>query len=739
MTPSGAAAAEASGANRSVQRPSGSRTTLSGGAVGWAPGGAPTVWNRALASGRSTTPSTGTVAVDPPERVIVTVSPGATPRLAAVCWASSTPASAPTRVRSSRGKVARYPSGRPSDRRRAGRPGDAPGAGGEPVDPFEADRQRVRGDRVGADEVEHRGRVRSGLDLDLPVHSDVPDGPGGHGGCGRRRGRRRGSPAGPPRRRPRTPSPRAGRLADAGAPPAQSSAATPSGRHRPAAGRSTPVGHLPAGVEPRGDGLVVCRDDQGRTELVHRCHQHLHDVVRVLPVELAGGLVGEDEDRTAGEHPRTATRWAWPPDSASGRAPARPPSSSRSSAAAARSTAAGSSTPARSSGSATFSMTSSAGTRLGPWNTTPTERPDPFDARPARRPVQAGEQVQQRRLARARRPDQRDPHARRHGAVDVPDRAHLRPPRRNVRLTPVQRTRTCGDPGPARRRSSAPRTAGSRPHPPVAQGDHPVGGRGQGRAVTAHDDRHVATGGLRATARGSRPPSWSPARRSARRRAPPPGRPPARPRARRARTRRRRARPGRPGARPQPDRAEHLVDRPPWAPRRQAPHELDVGRDGQVVEQVPRRGDGRRCARRASGPASASGRWLIRRPRIQTVPPSGSSRPGQAAQQGRLARPGGPDQRHELARGHVERHTAQGEGLVVARAVEAVDRACRDGGCGERGVASCAPPQRVGDDPPRVDVVRTRRARQGQHGLPAALPERVALDGRRAPPCRSRG
>ena len=52
-------------------------STLSGGAAGWAPTGAPTFWNRESAWGRSTTPSTTTSTGAMPARPMWTVSPGA--------------------------------------------------------------------------------------------------------------------------------------------------------------------------------------------------------------------------------------------------------------------------------------------------------------------------------------------------------------------------------------------------------------------------------------------------------------------------------------------------------------------------------------------------------------------------------------------------------------------------------------------------------------------------------------
>ena len=79
--------------------------TLSGGACGCAPTGAPTFWNSESAAGSSTTPSTFTDAARTPGRPMLTLSPGLACRLAAVCWASSTPVPEPESTRSSPGNA----------------------------------------------------------------------------------------------------------------------------------------------------------------------------------------------------------------------------------------------------------------------------------------------------------------------------------------------------------------------------------------------------------------------------------------------------------------------------------------------------------------------------------------------------------------------------------------------------------------------------------------------------------
>ena len=87
-----------SGSNSWCHSASGRISTLSGGACGCAPIGAPTAWNSESACGTSTIPSTVTVTGASPARPIETVSPGWAARLAAVCWNSSTPSLAPIEV-----------------------------------------------------------------------------------------------------------------------------------------------------------------------------------------------------------------------------------------------------------------------------------------------------------------------------------------------------------------------------------------------------------------------------------------------------------------------------------------------------------------------------------------------------------------------------------------------------------------------------------------------------------------
>ena len=212
---------------------------------------------------------------------------------------------------------------------------------------------------------------------------------------------------------------------------------------------------------------------------------------------------GSDAARPASAR-ATATRWAWPPEISSGSLSASSPRSSagerraRPLARAARRVA-----PSSTSGSATFSSTVSGGSRLGPWKTTPTGPGRRSLARADRRParpcpcvgrVEAGHEVQQRRLARARRADERDPVARR------------RPRSRSARSATVAAA-PCAV-GAARRRAQ--RTSagahGASLGPldaPVAQADLAVG-RGGDRGVVG-DDQHRAARAARDRAGGRGP------------------------------------------------------------------------------------------------------------------------------------------------------------------------------------------------------------------------------------------
>ncbi len=113
----------------------------------------------------------------------VTVSPGATWRLAAVCWATSTPLPA----RPGRGsRQGRRPVvvGQAEDDARSGGLRRATGGG---LEPRGGGRSRPSGgldERVGGDRRLEPGQVGAGLGLDLPIDGDVADGAPGHGCLG---------------------------------------------------------------------------------------------------------------------------------------------------------------------------------------------------------------------------------------------------------------------------------------------------------------------------------------------------------------------------------------------------------------------------------------------------------------------------------------------------------------------------------------------------------------------------
>ena len=133
---------------------------------------------------------------------------------------------------------------------------------------------------------------------------------------------------------------------------------------------------------------------------------------------------------------------------------------------------------------------------------------------------------------------------------------------------------------------------------------------------------------------------------------------------------------------------------------------------------------GRACrsSRPAAVRARSSGRRDIRSPAIAHHAAVGLVEPGQAGEQRRLARPDGPVTATISPALDAQRHAAQRERLVVARVEEAVEAR----GLEDR--ASSRPPQRVGDDPPRVDVVGTLRRLRVSTASAPAVAELVALD-----------
>ncbi len=187
--------------------------------------------------------------------------------------------------------------------------------------------------------------------------------------------------------------------------------------------------------EALGDRRVVGGDDERGAGVLGGREQRVDDRRAVGAVELAGRLVGEDQPRLArrarGRRRRAAPGRRRSPRAAcrrarrgrAARAP-RAPASRASASARRRARAAARRSP----------RTVSGGSRLGPWKTTATgpgrsasRSPSAGQVTRARgRVVEAGQQVQQRRLARARRADERDARAGAHLAVGRLERRRSR-------------------------------------------------------------------------------------------------------------------------------------------------------------------------------------------------------------------------------------------------------------------------------------------------------------------------
>ena len=297
-----------SGSNSPCHRPSGSSTTLSGGAVGWAPRRRADRLEQGVglrAGRRRRRPVT--VAGDRPARPIVTVSPGAACRLAAVCWASSTPLSAPARVRSSPGKASAVARGQAEHHAGAGGLGGAARwSAASPSTWCEADRQRVRGARGRRDEVERPRRVGAGLRPGPASPRRRRGRPGRSWWPGGGEEARRGRPAAPPRRRPRRRGREPAGRAARSRPPTQSSAGArrARGRHRPDAVRSTrrpsPSGCRAARRRPgRGSTTTSAAPSSSAAAAPARRRRGPRSSWSSWPV----GSSARIERRAAGEHP----------------------------------------------------------------------------------------------------------------------------------------------------------------------------------------------------------------------------------------------------------------------------------------------------------------------------------------------------------------------------------------------------------------------------------------------------
>ena len=211
-----------------------------------------------------------------------------------------------------------------------------------------------------------------------------------------------------------------------------------------------------AAVGAAGQGLVVGDQHQGRAGLGHQVEHQVGHRGGVGGVEVAGGLVGEQQARAggqgagqgdplllaAGELVRIVPR---------ARAAARPGPASRAPFGGRRAS------PAISSGAATFSSAVMLGSRWKDWNTSDTRprrsraRPSSSSAarsspsrrtRPLRRPLQPGGDRDQRGLAAAGGADDRHPLAGR------------RPRNRRRAGSPPARPPTAGSGGRARARAA---------------------------------------------------------------------------------------------------------------------------------------------------------------------------------------------------------------------------------------------------------------------------------------------
>ena len=208
-------------------------------------------------------------------------------------------------------------------------------------------------------------------------------------------------------------------------PGARTSSASASGRPRSSSrlSRTTrPSCELDLAVEPGGDVVVVRRDDEREAELgLQRLDQVEHALAGVR-VEVARRLVAQQQLRLAARA-RARSRPAAPRRPTARPAGGRPSPPSPTSSSSVAGSAAGSPPRARCAAKATFSNAVKCGRRFAPWNTyaMPCARTAPRAARSSDesgRPChstlagsrldQAAEDVQQRRLPRARATEQRE-------------------------------------------------------------------------------------------------------------------------------------------------------------------------------------------------------------------------------------------------------------------------------------------------------------------------------------------
>ena len=702
----------------------GSRITLSGGACGCAPTGAPTCWNSESAAGRSTTPSTRTGAGCRRRGRSSRVSPGCAWRFAAVCWASSDAGRRDRRAAATR-------PGTPARSRRAGR---GPGR-----DRWSASSRRQRRSKPGG-VARSRPAARSrrrGERRDLR-HDARP-------------GRRRAGPR-PASRRRRGAIARlviCAVVADRNVPIDASSAtptATPSGgreqaraavRDQAARARSA----RPCGLPGRSRPLCISQRSASRsatagswvatTSAAPTCSAAASSTsTTAAPLARSSWPVGSSarmQSRLAGQRAGDATRWAWPPESSSGSLLASSASPSRSSAPRARCARLGVVAPPSTSGSATFSATSAAAAGSGPGRR---RRPARAQARarraPATRPYRrSGSRARRAGAGASTCPDPDGPTSA--IAVAGADLAVGRLQRDGRGRPGAVRARCAVAARRAARRSRAPPSrpaAGSRgrrrPRPPAswvttstaAPSSARSRSRSSTRAAVASSSSPVGSSASRsrgslasATARPARasspPESWYG-------RASRPRGDPARARApRRARPRRR--------ARREPLSERDVLGRPTG------------GRRGCAAGTAPR-------SPRAAG-AARSLLAAARQPLAGDahVPPSGSSRPARQASSVDLPEPDGPVTATSSPALDGERDALQRQRLVVARVEEAVQAARRQRGA-------------HGDHRSESVTIRhgsTLSAPFGPDSVSitalAAVEEHVALDRVGAASCRSPG
>ena len=434
--------------------------------------------------------------------------------------------------------------------------------------------------------------------------------------------------------------------------------------------------HLPALRQPLGDGRVVGRDHERGAGV-------LGGVQRAppRPGRRWRGRAGRSARRPGCRRGRpasaraTATRCACPPEISSGSLSAqvgevraaRAPSRGMAARLAARPRRRGPAAARRSR------RTVSGGSRLGPWKTTatgpgPQRRASPIAGQRHRadgRVVEARHQVQQRRLARAGRADERDARRRSNtsqsvgwsatvavgagavgagGALAAHERlgahASTRPSRRRISRSAAAATSGLWVTTQHRaRRARRARAAGRARAPAVSSSSSPVGSSASSTAGS------LASATAR-PARASSPPescagrAWARCADAGSARAP------------RARQRRRRS-----GA------AEPLRER-------------DVVGDATGGRRGWPAGRARRCAARAARARSSSGRRDSRSPATCDRAAVGLVEAGQAGQQRRLARARRAGHGDDLAAARrVERDALQRERLVVAGVEEAVQAA----------------------------------------------------------------